>query len=510
MKQSWFKYGAGFVLLTILFAIAYTQSPLFTSNQNQYFLHGLADAGQGYLADDWLANTNDPTPVFSSLVYLTEKYLSASWVNYLYYAILMGVYLFSLIGIASKAFSVRKDRKTTIVFISLLFLVNSAAIRFGFSRILGENWTYLLEDGVADQRLLGPVFQPSTFGVLLLLSIYLFLSSKPYLAVVSATIAASVHPTYLISAAVLTLAYMILTYRDEKNLLKAILIGFLAALTVTPILIYVYSNFVSTPAETTRQAQEILVNFRIPHHARLDWWFDWTAVFKMILVVVSLFLIRHTKRLFFIALLLTLVAISLTLLQFVLDSNQLALIFPWRISTILVPMSTTLILGFLVTNGAEKFSDQWQRYQKFLLAGSLMVLSLTILIGIVRMVIEFDRKSKSIERPMMTYVADNGEEGQNYLIHPKMQDFRLVTGLPILVDFKSIPYRDTDVLDWYRRNELANQFYKERDCDSLAQASSEFDVTHLIQAQDGSQITCPQLEVVYRDDNYGVYKIINK
>src|SRR4051794_25973234 len=56
------------VVLAILFAVAHTQSPLFFSNQNQYLLHGLALAGVGHLQHDWLANTADPTPVFSWLV----------------------------------------------------------------------------------------------------------------------------------------------------------------------------------------------------------------------------------------------------------------------------------------------------------------------------------------------------------------------------------------------------------------------------------------------------------
>ena len=40
---------------TILFALAYTQAPLYYSNQNQYLLHGLATAGYGHLDGDWLA-----------------------------------------------------------------------------------------------------------------------------------------------------------------------------------------------------------------------------------------------------------------------------------------------------------------------------------------------------------------------------------------------------------------------------------------------------------------------
>src|SRR5690242_17866429 len=41
----------------VLFAVAHTQCPLYYSNQNQYFLHGLAAGGLGYLNEDWLANT---------------------------------------------------------------------------------------------------------------------------------------------------------------------------------------------------------------------------------------------------------------------------------------------------------------------------------------------------------------------------------------------------------------------------------------------------------------------
>ncbi|MCK4727086.1 MAG: hypothetical protein KAT29_14840, partial [Anaerolineales bacterium] len=57
-----------FIAWTFVFTLVYAQSPLFTSNQNQYFLHGLANAGYGLLNEDWLANTLDPTPVFSLLV----------------------------------------------------------------------------------------------------------------------------------------------------------------------------------------------------------------------------------------------------------------------------------------------------------------------------------------------------------------------------------------------------------------------------------------------------------
>jgi hypothetical protein len=64
-----------FLLGAALFSAAYCQAPLYYSNQNQYFLHGLADAGVGLLNEDWLATTADPTPLFSALVSATARFL---------------------------------------------------------------------------------------------------------------------------------------------------------------------------------------------------------------------------------------------------------------------------------------------------------------------------------------------------------------------------------------------------------------------------------------------------
>src|SRR5687768_6467571 len=74
-----------------LFALAHTQGPLFYSNQNQYLLHGLADGGHGTLAHDWLANTRDPTPVFSALVAVTYR-LAGLFPLHVYHFVLIGVY----------------------------------------------------------------------------------------------------------------------------------------------------------------------------------------------------------------------------------------------------------------------------------------------------------------------------------------------------------------------------------------------------------------------------------
>ncbi len=86
------------VLGAVAFAAAYGQAPLYYSNQNQYFLHGLAAAGVGQLHDDWLARTADPTPVFSGFVALTARFLHPA-AFYLDHAALLAAYAAALVGL---------------------------------------------------------------------------------------------------------------------------------------------------------------------------------------------------------------------------------------------------------------------------------------------------------------------------------------------------------------------------------------------------------------------------
>jgi hypothetical protein len=181
--------------MEILFACLLSISYLL--NQNQYFLHGMARAGFGFLDQDWLANTADPTPVFSALVEWTHQLFHWEPMYYGYYALLMGIYVFSLFGIVSFLFKIDKSTTISLFFLAIFFLFHSAGLRFTLARVIGVNWSYILEDGVADQRMLGPVLQPSSVGVLLVLSIYFFLVQRYYPAMISACLAAIFHPTYL-------------------------------------------------------------------------------------------------------------------------------------------------------------------------------------------------------------------------------------------------------------------------------------------------------------------------
>lgn len=537
-RIGWLWKVGWFLLWTAVFSLAYTQSPLFTSNQNQYFLHGLARAGYGNLAQDWLANTLDPTPIFSLLVQVTHTWFTFSPTYYLYYALLLGVYLFSLIGIVSHFYDIRSSRSRFLVFIALLIALHSAALRFFLSRTIGYNLAYIFEDGLADQRLLGPVFQPSSFGAFLLLSIYLFLRGRTFWAVLSAVLAATVHPTYLLSAASLVGAYMLSiaapvfpklaawlgvqipsrvfragVARNKHSLRanfgspipQALGTGLVALVAVAPILVYAYVQFGSTPAETSALAREILTGYRIPHHALASWWFDISAGIKIGLICGALFLTRR-QRIFPLLFVPALVAAFLTLVQVATGSSVLALIFPWRLSTFLVPLSSALILAWLVSSLFDDFSMWADRYSRPAIILSMFLLSAVVIAGSIRLVLDFQRKAAEPEGKMTAFVARSSLPGQVYLTPIKLQDFRLESGAPAYVDFKSIPYRDEDVLEWYRRVRLADEFYLNRDCTLLPQFSHE-GVTHVVLPAGEFASVCPALTDVYRDGAYEVYQL---
>ena len=502
------KYSFILVLLVILFAISYTQSPLYTSNQNQYFLHGLAKAGYGYLDRDWLGNTLDPTPVFSWLVAQIYQLTGQDSLFYLLYALLMGLYLYCLLGIANSLYDIYKSRTKTLLLISLLFLVHSAALRFVLSRTIGVNWTYVFEDGVAGQRMLGPVFQPSTFGVFLLFSVYLFMRQRPILAVLMAVLAATVHPTYILSAAALTATYMLVTYIEHHHFLRPLRIGLIALLVIFPILFYVYTSFTGIQ-ELTVQARDILVNYRIPHHAIVSEWFDASTMFKILLIIGALYLIRKTS-LFLVLLVPAITAATLTLVQILTGSDFLALLFPWRISILIVPLSTTIIISYVVTKLISQKQLQSPRISKSIQIASVLLILLTVLIGGIRIKIDFERKATAGERQIQQYVYANKKADELYLVPVKMQDFRLFTGAPAFIGFKSIPYRDADVLEWYRRIGLADQFYLNEDCKALNTIQNEYKVTHVIIPSEMSPLRCPSYAEIYADDHYHLYRFIER
>jgi hypothetical protein len=528
--------GRGLVAVLVLcglaaFAAAYGQAPLYYSNQNQYFLHGLAAAGDGLLDEDWLANTADPTPVFSGLVALTACFLHP-WVFYLYHGLLLALYAAALVGVFAVLAGPDLAARRWPVFLALLVLIHAALTRWAVYRLAGLDYAWYFQSGVAGQYVLGAMLQPSVFGVLLVVAVALFARGNDIAAIVCAAGGATIHSTYLLPAALLTAGFMT-ALALEGRLRRALLVGGLALVLVLPVTAYVLIRFAPTSPETFAESQDILVNLRIPHHCLPQLWLDPIAGLQIAWLGLALVLLWRT-RLFAVFAVVLALATLLTVAQVATGSYTLALLFPWRISAVLMPIATAVVLTRLV-------ALRWRVLDS---AGAASFIAFALWGGAGIWICAFGLafRNAADELPLYEYVRTHGRPGDVYLLPVRVPDlkgtvrgsqssdfkpvavkrsdtqvipvdlqrFRLLAGAPIYVDFKSIPYKDADVIEWRDRLLAAQALQKQVAHGQLATARADMrrrGITHLV-VPAGPDLRDPRLEKLPLDSAaYQLYRI---
>jgi hypothetical protein len=520
-----------FLLGASLFALAYGQAPLYYSNQNQYCLHGLANADEGFLRDDWLAQTRDPTPLFTALVAFTVRWLHP-WAFYVYYALLQGAYAAALLALFVAIVGTAAAERRWPLFLALFVLVHSAAARSASYRWLGNDYPWFLQSGVAGQYAVGAMFQPSSFGVLVVITVACFVQGRIYAAAVCTALAAIIHSTYLLPGALLTLGFLAALIA-EGRLWQAVRVGALTLALVAPSVVYLLAEFGPSSRETFAQAQAILVDFRIPHHCLPELWLDAIAGLQIAAMLVATLLTWRT-RLFFVLCVPFGLAAVLTAAQAATQSHTLALLFPWRVSVVLMPIATTVLLSKVASAPWSALDGSATRLASLGLVVVLAALGLWICLG------RHGFRVNDEEIPLLNYIRDNKTAGDVYFLPVKtdaaprargslssdfmplpekkqgekvirvdLQRFRLYTAAPIFVDFKSIPYKDVEVLEWRQRLRIAQQVQTDLREGRTAEAVAELrahGVTHLIVPATQTPDS-PDLDKVYEDEHYRLYRL---
>lgn len=313
------------------------------------------------------------------------------------------------------------------------------------------------------------------------------------------------HPTYLLAGMILVLAFMGNTYLERKTLRLAFSYGLLFLFLISPVLLYVFSLIGGESSEAVSQAQHILVSYRIPHHALIKDWFDSTSVAQIIIMIIGgIVLRRRSRRLFSIVGISSVLMALLSVVQYISSNETLALAFPWRLSTVLVPLATCAVIVRLVDTLWRNLGNlAIERTREFrLILGALLVI--VVIAGIARFQIEVKQQRTSPEIFLIDFITQEKRPGDVYLIPPKMQDFRLASGAPIYVDFKSIPYRPEEVLEWYRRIRIVEEFYGSGfpDCSGFLEWAITEEVNHAVVFPDSEVITCPGWKIIFEDKYY--------
>jgi Domain of unknown function (DUF6798) len=512
------------LLWAAAFGAAYGPAPPYYSNQNQYFLHGLAAAGRGDLDRDWLANTRDPTPLFSAGVAWVYQHAgewvsqpNGEWAFQGVYYLLMGVYFVSLVALIDGTFGLPRARGLRVAFLALLVAAHAVIVRLLVRQYTGIDVPRYLHYGVAGQYLLGPGLQPSAFGVFLLASLAAFVRGRVALAAAFVALSCALHATYLLPAALLTIAYVFVLFRDGRPWI-AVLLGLATLVAVAPVVAFVYGEFGPTTPDQYAEAHRIMARVRLPHHAVFADWWDRIAKLQVMWVGLAIALTIGT-RLFVLLAVPTILAVVLTIVQVQTGGDALALVFPWRISAVLVPVATAVIVYRLVWL-ATPWPDQ-SRWLAALAGPAGLLLTAAVVAGGVR---EGPRGSlydipatNAAEVPLYNFVRDHREAGDLYLTpsatRPRdsavswdLQRFRLLTGQPVYVDVKSIPYKDVEVLEWFRRVEQAEAWYGADDWDKVHDDLVAAGITHVV-VPSSTAAPSATLWPVYADEHYHVYRV---
>jgi hypothetical protein len=517
------------ILLAAAFAVAHTQSPLYYSNQNQYFLHGLADGGLGHLKKDWLANTTDPTPVFSALVAAGYRYLGEWSFQAAYFLMLMGYFLAAR-SLVTALPGVRNSRSCRLLWAAGFIAAHAAVLRVASVEFTDVDYPWYFQSGVASQYLLGPGLQPSAFGVLLLGALAAFANGRPVLACGLAALPCAFHSTYLLPSGLVVFGFVIVTLKRSEHSGPIAFRGMLLASAVfVPVTAITLFRFGPENPNIFTESQRILAEIRIPHHCIVERWFDLIAGLQLSWAFLGIVLLWRSP-LFLVLLIAATLGVALTLAQYDSGNPTFALMFPWRISVLLVPVATAVILARLVRLVPASSIAEW--------IGAGLVLAL-VLGGLWVMAAKKGYHTNDAENAIHEYVRTHASPDDVYLLPVSMpavgtghgatsntftppprpkpgsneipvdwQRFRLVTGARIYVDFKSVPYADTQVLEWLRRMRQSEAWYAgDWNAVGVHEALRKEGVTHIVTPRE-KPIQAEYLEELpFNDAVYAIYRL---
>jgi hypothetical protein len=202
-----------------------------------------------------------------------------------------------------------------------------------------------------------------------------------------------------------------------------------------------------------------------------------------------------------------------TLVQIATGSDSLALLAPWRVSVILMPLSTCLIIALPLARLVERIPPRLNWVQPVLVVACLAVIAGLARQGLTVQRGRFARYERQDVHAVMEFVRQSKASGQVYLIPPRdnrFDEFRTYTGAPAFINWKSHPYRDFEVMEWYQRNLLAKDFYNQEPdlaCQTLANIVAQVPVTHVVVDLEKEPSVCASMQETYADPYFAVYAL---
>jgi hypothetical protein len=511
------------IFFSFIYAISFYRAVLYTHSESQYLSKALRALNFGNLSNDWYSNTADAWPLYTFLIKITYLY-GSELMLYFYQFTLAALFAYWMVSIyfylAKRNYVLLTDNIFPIfllVFFSPLigFIGINNLLLITIVHLVGFDIQWHIVAGIGNFFLVHEVLYPQVFGVLIIGSIYSFLKNRFFSCIVLLALGVSFHPTYLFIGAFLTISYMAFIAFYERNLLKSFLVGFFTLILILPILTYTYINFQTGDPIISSAANKILIN-RILQHADPEIWiFSISIILKHLILVLSIFLlyVSNNFKFMIILMIIFLGTLTFTVIQILMQSDFIALLFPWRSYAIIFPISLVVIFLSITELNLVKFI-----FNKLNSLKSFKFLIFILFIyfftnGIYNQFYVFKTYKKNDSSSVTKFLKNNNHEKNIYLSKPNehlAQIMKPYTKSAVFIEDNAIPFRDYEIIEWKKRMDIANEIYSiktVKKCNKIQSIKDNNLITHVISKQDNSFNRCKNLEPIYEDDFYHVYKV---
>ena len=424
------------ILLSIVFTLTIQQFEMFKGNAN-HLIHSIKYFSDNKLQSDWIANQQHHLPLFVYFNNVLIKFFSKDGI-FIVHFLLLTLTSFYLFLISQELFPKIKKNEFKIIWFAFFII------------IFHENSFF---SGVAGQSSIDAGYQPASFGILFFIGIYFFLRGKNYLSILLICLGASFHPTYVLHSGFLVLGILGYNLYSKKYLdFLKILISY--SLLILPITLFIILNFFTIDKNLILIGQEILLE-RIPHHANIYYWLTYKDTFFLLAYFYALYLIRNNNRFFIFFTIFGLCPIFLSLTQYLININSLALAFPWRSSVFIAPISTTIILSyFLEKIKLDELKLKIISYFLIIFTGTFFFIKSHYI---------KDQNNEFKNKLILTKeIKKNYDSIERILIPTQLHYIRMNSGLPIFIDWKHHAFRYDQIIEWKQRVNLADDFYNSK------------------------------------------------
>ena len=309
--------------------------------------------------------------------------------------------------------------------------------------------------GLKGQYILGDIYQPSTFAVFFFTKYLLFFKRKTFfLTFIFLLIPAIFHPSSMLISVVLGIFYILKTFSDHP---KTVLVYTFLGGSIFSIIFYDIYMISLSSQEEKKIAYEILSTFRIPQHSDPNT-FRLKDIVNSIFLILGIFYCKNKVLRFILISGSIVIFLSLIILS-LLNFYSLNLLFPWRISVVLVPLAYLIICNKIYSLVFESNQINFFYFVARFVENNLMKFLTFAIFLFIGLSAAINSSNFHIKDEFVLDLRKRDNQNTDILVPIDFTNIRLNTPVSIFVDFKSHPLNPREIIEWKRRIDLAQSFY---------------------------------------------------